>query len=173
MRNLAFILLLMSSLSFAAPQMKPGLWKIDMTSTDASGKKTDISKQMEAAMANVPADQRKKMQEMMKNMGQETTNVSPTKVCLTEQMVKDPKNISKYQQDKCKTDTVAQSNDKIISTFSCEDGTKGKINFVFKDSTSYTGKIDVIPSKGRPSSIEYHGKFLSSDCGNVKPVPQS
>lgn len=174
MKYIAILLLFTSSLSFASTSIKPGLWKIDMTMKQAGGKEMNISKQMEEAMAKVPAAQREKMKDMMKGIGKGVGNFDPTKVCFTKDMVNNPKSVSKHQQQEdCDTNVVSKSDKKIVSTFTCKNGTKGKTNITFENDKNYKGVVDITSPEGKSSRMEYEANFVSSDCGDVKPIKET
>lgn len=170
MKFLAFILIFNTSLALAAIDLKPGLWKIDMTIEQEDGKGMNLSKQMQEAMDKIPEAQKKEMQKRMGKMVNAPV-MDPTKVCYTEEMLKDPKSVSKAQQkEKCDTNVLSQTKRQIVSTFECEEGTKGKVKFNIKSNKSYQTKINVTNPEGEKTQMQYNGEFVSSDCGDVKPM---
>lgn len=171
MKFLILILVLSSPLAFGSLEIKPGLWKVDVTVKDAKGAETNVSKKMQDAMAKLPPAQRKQMEEMMKSQGAGKLPGDLTKVCYTEEMIKNPESMARYEGAKdCSTKVLERSSKKMTTSFTCKDGTKGTASFRAQNRESYAGEVDAVTGKGEAAKMSYKGTFVSSDCGNVKPL---
>ena len=164
----------------AQQKMRPGLWENTISMKSQSGQIEAAMAQAQKAMASMPPAQRKQMEQMMAAQG---LNISSgpqghsIKACITpEQAALD----SFPQQDGCtqKLQRVDASTLKV--SFSCKGGqgapaTSGEGTVHFQSPTAYTGqfKIKTTGANGKPEQIDMAqtGKWLSGDCGAVKPIP--
>jgi len=172
MKFLSLIFLMTSLTAQAGLSMKPGLWGVAMV-VSTSGKQIDPSAEMKKAMAGMPADQKKKMQEMMKKMGAPTGigENGDMQVCYSEGMLKNPGSLVKPQdKQKCDAKVVEQSDTKVVTNFKCEDGTTGEATWSMSGPEKYHGLIKMKSPKRGATEINSSGKFISSNCGNVKPL---
>lgn len=160
--------------TFAALDMKPGLWKV-MVKVKTDGKETNIQEQMQKAMAQMPAEKKAKMMEMMAKMNT-GTGISPNgdlQLCYSkamlenEQSIIDQKDIN-GKDSGCKTTISEKTSKKIVAKFDCKNGAKGVSVWNITSSTSFTGNVKT-DNKGKKSEINHTGEFVSSDCGTIKP----
>lgn len=161
-------LLISSPGAWAALNMKPGLWKVDMRVT-SDGKTVNPSETMKNAMAKMPEADKKKMMDMM---GKMDTGVGPngeTNICYSKKAIDKPETMGRPSPD-CKTTLVTNTGNKVVSNFTCKDGTTGDAIWDLKSPENMMGKINVRDPKGKNSEITYDGKFIQADCGKVKPV---
>ena len=166
MRYLALFAILMSFKCFAAFEIDPGLWKINVV-MKINGKEFDPTAGMEKALANMPADKKKKM---LESMGNVAFSDGGTQVCYSKESLKKAELFSKDQPGDCASKIVFQSSKKITTDYQCKDGTKGKGVWEMKSNKSYIGYVTMdSPSKGR-SEMNYNGSFVKSDCGSLKPL---
>ena len=163
----------------AAQTMKPGLWEINtkMSSSDAAMNKEMAAMQKE--LANMPPDQRKMMEGMMAKQGVGMNAgggalTTAVKVCMTKEMVE--RNEVGSAQGDCKHSNAARSGNSMKFSYVCSkppSSGEGQVNFVSPE--AYTMKMTVkSTNNGKPESMtmDASGKFLSAECGNVKPVAQ-
>jgi hypothetical protein len=169
MRKTIFSFVLSSVLSIsatvlAAERMKPGLWLITIKSD---------------AMKNKPQMSPQQMEEMRKrgvNVKQMQDGITETKVCMTKEMVeRDRPPMGKNQKD-CHMDNFERSGNTYSAKMVCDgpnmQGTvmvkgvhSGLENYSWTSDfkgTSHGHKID--------SHQEARGKWLSPDCGDIKPA---
>lgn len=168
MKYLLVSLTLLSTASWGALDMKPGLWKVDMRMT-SDGKTVNPSNQMKTAMEKMPEAEKKKMMDMM---GKVNSGVKPngeTTICYSKEVVQKPESMGRPSPD-CKTSLVTNTGNKIVSNFTCKDGTTGDSTWDMKTPESMMGRVNVRDPKGKTSQITYDGKFVKADCGDVKPV---
>lgn len=163
MKFLLVTLLLASPQAFSALNMKPGLWKVKMV-MKSGGKEINPSAEMEKAMAQMPEAQKKKMQAMM---GAQDGGMN---VCYSKEMLEKPEKLGSQKDKKCDTKVITQTSNKVVSTFKCEDGTKGDGTWKITSPSAYTGLMNIVSSKGEKSQINYTANFLAKDCGKVEPL---
>ena len=161
-------------------KMRPGLWENSISMKSQSGQMEAAMAQAQKAMASMPPAQRKQMEQMMAAQG---LNISSgpqghsIKVCITpEQAAMD----HIPQQDGCTQKMQRVDANTMKMSFSCKGGqgeppTSGEGTVHFQSPSAYTGqfKIKTPGINGKPEQIDMaqSGKWLSDNCGAIKPVP--
>ncbi len=165
------MLFLLVSLSYAAIDINPGLWEVEMK-ISSGGKEIDPMAEVKKAMAKMSPEQKKQMEAMMKKMGKkvELGDSGGFKVCYTKEMLAKDENIAKQKNKKCKTSDLVRAENKIKMNFECEDGTKGTGIWTIIDKESYKGDMDMTSAQGKSGKVIFNGKFSKKDCGTVKPI---
>lgn len=194
-------LFLAAGLSFNAyaiqVNMKPGLWEHSFKLTEGSmgaitGAQQEQAGQameeMKRQMANLPPEQRKMMEDMMAKQGiklsdkgiempSQNIHISKdgttVKVCVTQAQI-DSGDLP--QPENCEQKITQVSAGVFKSTFVCkgEHPVRGEGQIAFQNDKAYTGTTKVVTEINKEmKTIEgtQSGKWLSSDCGNVKPLP--
>jgi hypothetical protein len=162
--------LLLPLSSFAALDIKPGLWTTKMT-IEIAGQKLDPAEMMDTAFALMSAEQKKKVQDMIAKSGHSLPKMDKdgAKSCLTADMLKDPNKITETQE--CKTTITSQTSKKVVGTFKCtEPEATGTFEWNATSQTAYSGVMNGKTADGKSALIRADGKFLSADCGKVKPL---
>ncbi|MBS7808407.1 DUF3617 domain-containing protein [Variovorax sp. PCZ-1] len=178
--RIAFIIssVFIASLAFAQSSNKPGLWEV--TSKMTAPANPQLAKQMEEAqkaMASMPAAQRKQMEEMMAKQGVSMSfgagGTTAVKVCITPDMA----NRLPIEQRQGCTYKFSQSGATHNFSFQCTNPPgDGEGQFTFSDADNYSGKMRVTSTQGGKKDtmdIQTTGKFLGTNCGNVKPMPMA
>jgi hypothetical protein len=176
--------------------MKPGLWentfKLNETSLTAEQieqkeKMMKAMEQMKTQLANMPPEQRKMMEQMMEkqgikmgdqglDMGLQNVQISKdgtvVKSCITQADI-DRGEMPKTQEN-CEQNTKQVSATVIKTSFTCSGPhpTHGEGEITFQSNKAYTGTMSVTTEMNKKSQTitgSQSGKWLSSDCGNVKP----
>lgn len=150
--------------------IKPGLWQI-RSERDINGQKApDMSERLK----NMPPERRAQVEAMMKQHGVDASG-NIAKVCQTREML-DSKNFVNPVPD-CKTTYSTRTNSLWKSHTSCPQmhlESDGEITF--SNSENYVTKItSVTQSEGTTSTshMTMTGKWLSADCGDVKPLSET
>jgi hypothetical protein len=167
------------SLAAHAQSTKPGLWEIS-SKMDTSGN-AEMAKQMAEAqkqMAAMPPAQRKMMEEMMAKQGMSMNmkgdGSTVIKVCITPEMANRP---PVEQQKDCTYNFPARSGNIQRFSFQCtQPVSSGEGEITFKGPDDYDGKMKLtITNQGKKETVTMNttGKFLSSNCGAIKPMPAS
>jgi hypothetical protein len=170
MKSIILILTLVAPFAQAKSlDIKAGLWQVNMSMKGADGKETIPASAISAALEKVPEAQRKQMMEMMGEMNPMMSNKG-IKACYTEAMIKDPKSMAKYDEGECETTITSQTSKEIKSNFKCQDGARGTAVWKFQSPTSFEGTFNVNSPELGEVTMVHKGKFLSKDCGDVKPL---
>ena len=160
----------------AQQRMRPGLWEHSVTMKTQSGQMEAAMAEMQKSLASMPPEQRKQKQ----MMAQQGVGMGPkgqtVKVCITKEQA-DLDNIP--QQEGCtqKVQRVDASTMKVA--FSCKGGqgqppSSGEGTITMQGPTAYTGQFRFkTQNQGKPEQIDMaqSGKWLSDNCGAIKPMP--
>ena len=164
-----------------AQTMKPGLWEITNKmggSGDTGAKMAAAQAEMQKQMAAMPPEQRKQMEKMMAQQG---VNMAPgaagggmaVRVCITKEMAARNETPAQSQGD-CKQEQLQKSGNTTKFKFTCtKPPSSGEGEVTMNNPESYTMKMKMTsPEKGKPEqmTMDAQGKFVSSDCGSVKPI---
>jgi hypothetical protein len=165
-----------TSPSSLAQSSKPGLWEI----TQKLGGNPEIEAAMarvEKQMASMSPEQKKMMQAMVAkqgvSMGTATGGGTVAKICITKEMADRPRLPSQMQGD-CTTTLSDKTASSMKMKFVCKSpASSGEGTYTFASDAAYSMKMKMtIDDKGGPKTmtIDSQGKWLSNDCGDVKPL---
>ena len=162
----------------SAQSMKPGLWEITSKMQTASGQMERQMAQAQQQMANMPPEQRKMMEEMMARQGVKMGTAGgggmTMKVCMTKEMIERNEMPSQQQRGDCKTTSQSRSGNTMKFSYACtQPPSSGEGVMTFNGDTGYTMKMNTTTTvKGKPEkmTMDATGKWLSADCGNIKPI---
>ncbi|MDO8251147.1 MAG: DUF3617 domain-containing protein [Rhodoferax sp.] len=159
----------------AAQTMKPGLWEINNKMTSSSGEAEKAMTEAQKQLASMPPDQRKMMEDMMAKQGVaigKGAGSTAVRVCMTKEMVE--RDEVATQQGQCQQTTSPRTGNTMKFSFVCTQppsSGEGQVNFVSPE--AYTMKMTLNSmAKGKPEkmNMDATGKFLSPECGNIKPI---
>jgi hypothetical protein len=160
----------------SAQNLKPGLWEMTHNVKSASGELERGRALAQQQMANMPPEQRRMMEEAMAKQGvQMGTGPGPMtmKTCLTKEMVE--RNEMPVQHGNCATTKQQRSGNTLKVVYTCTkppSTTEGE--YTFQSSEAFTVKMTVhttVGAGGRDTmTVDGSGKWLSADCGKLKPV---
>ena len=175
MRNaplIAATLLAAAPLAAGAQSLKPGLWEIHHKSDNPqmAGGMAEMRQQM----AQMPPEQRKQMEAMLAQQGVKMApgagGATAMQVCLTKEMV-ERNDIP--MQDGCRVTQQQRSGSTMKMAYACTNPpSSGEGQVTFNGPESYTSRMTVRSmAQGRTDTptMESDGKWLKSDCGNVRP----
>jgi Protein of unknown function (DUF3617) len=159
-----------------AQTTKPGLWEVKSKMSSSSN--PQLAKQMEEAqkaMANMPPAQRKMMEDMMAKQGVSMSasgdGATVLKLCISPEMAKLP---PVQQRQGCTYNTPARVGNTQKFSFQCSNpAANGEGEVTYSGSDAYNGKMRITTERnGKPETMnmETSGKFLGSDCGDIKPI---
>jgi hypothetical protein len=163
------------ALSTSAQTMRPGLWEIKNNMSTSSGEMEKAMAMAQQELAKMPADQRKMMEDMMakQGIGMGVVSGSPTlKVCMTQEMIE--RNEMATQQGDCQHTVLPRTGNTMKFSFVCSKPPstgEGQVTFVSPE--AYTMKMQLkTKAKGKTESVsmEASGRFLSPECGAIKPI---
>ena len=155
----------------------PGLWEHSVTMKSDDGAIEGAMAEMQKQMATMTPEQRKQMEAAMAGRGIKmgaTPGGSSIKVCVTpEEAAKPPEMRSSVGQ--CTQKNMQRSGNTMKFKYECtQPPSAGEGEMTFISDKAYSGKTIVSSldaSKPRQMTMEMQGKWLSADCGDVKPRP--
>jgi hypothetical protein len=169
---LSFAALAAFCLAASAQTQAPGLWEHTMNMKSSSGEMERAMAEMQKQMAAMPPEQRKQMEQMMASRGVKIGAQGTTvKACITKEEAAVPPE-TRMPGD-CKQSDVQRSGNKMSYKFECaKPPSKGEGEVTFISDKAYSGSstVDsVVAGKPQQVKMEMSGKWLASDCGDVKP----
>ncbi len=196
-RAAAALAVVFASGAVCAQTLQAGLWEVSSKlptgnsdlarlgaqSQDARSKAPAMSSEQRAAMmaqmkdqlAKMPPEQRKAVEQsmaVMQNMSMNADGSTSMKVCYTKEMI--ARGQLGGQQGKCTYSPTDTSGSTRKFSFSCaEPDAKGEGSYTMLSPTAFTGSMTVSSvQNGKPQNmtLSSSGKFVSADCGSVKPI---
>lgn len=161
------------SLHAAKIQMKPGLWENTINIKSQSGKIESSLNDLKSKMASMPAEQRKMMEEVMAKQGLSVNQeASKIKVCISKEQAENLE-IPQGENSDCRHEILKRTASSIKMRFNCTGETKasGEGEYTLLSPIAYKGKSivnAVVNGKQDKMEMSQMGKWLSSDCGNIK-----
>ena len=168
----ALMLTLLALPCARAQTQAPGLWEQTMKSQD--GQMEAAAAQMRQQMDAMPPEQRKKIEEMMASRGvQMGAQGTTAKFCLSKEQA--AKGAEPHMGGECSRQNLTRNGNTIKFSFECSKPRpmKGEGEMTFASDKAYSGRSTVssqVNGQARQMSMEMSGKWLSADCGDVKPV---
>ncbi|MDQ6700085.1 MAG: DUF3617 domain-containing protein [Acidobacteriota bacterium] len=161
-----FILVAFAAHAQVAP-IKPGLWQVRSERETNGRKAPDLSERLK----NLPPERRAQAEAMMKERGIDASG-NIAKICQTREML-DSKHFANSVPD-CKITYSTRTNSSWKSHTSCaQNHIESDTEMIFSNPENYTVKTaSTIQSDGqtKTSHMTMTGKWLSADCGDVKPL---
>ncbi len=176
------ILLAASGAAQAQSTIKPGLWeskivRMTMDGKDALAQMNAAQEQMRQAFAKMPPEQRKKMEAMMPaQSGDSGTH----RICISPEMVaKDGALVPRPQRAECDPPKVSKSGNRTSFEAVCKQVGGGQTvskGEILIDGDLASSKIEAVSTDRagarHTTQTETQMKFVSSNCGSVKPIDQ-
>jgi hypothetical protein len=133
--------------------------------------------QMQQQLASMPPAQRKQMEDMMAkqgvSMGASANGGMSVKVCMTKEMA-ERNEMPQAEQGDCKSTAHPRiGNTQKLSYVCTKPPSSGEGQVTFLGNEAYTMKmVTTSTAKGKPEkmTMEGSGKWLSADCGAIKPM---
>lgn len=154
---------------------KPGLWEVT-SRLGGSPEMEQAMAQMQKQMASMPPEQRKQMEAMLAKQGMNVASTPAgvlSKMCITKEMV-DRSQLPMQTQGDCTSSTSNKTSAGMTFKFTCASpASSGEGQYTFMDDSAYTMKMKInTQQQGKPvlTTVDSSGKWLSADCGNIKPL---
>ena len=159
--------------------MKAGLWEMKtlkqvMDGKDMQARMAGAQAQMQQAMADLPPEQRRKMEAMMEKRGPAMSGGGAMRMCISPEMAARD-NPMVDPEGKCEPTKMSRSGNKTSYEFNCK--TAGGSMVGKGDSTvagdTITSRMDMTTSDAtgkHTMQTESQMKYLGADCGGLKPV---
>jgi hypothetical protein len=164
---------ILGGIAFAqTSRLKPGLWEAasEMNMGDVA------SMIPQDKLAKMTPEQRAQVEAMMKRSA--STPMS-TKLCYTKEQLDKGLNYNMERAGTCTSKTISNNGSKQVSEISCDSAkakTTGTVSMEAIDPEHYAGVVQMHSvSNGQPRdmTIKVTGKWLGSNCGDVKPLDYS
>lgn len=161
----------------AAQTMKPGLWEItNKIGGETGAKMAAAQSEMQQQLAAMPPAQRKQMEQMMAQqgvgMGAGAGGAMTARICMSKEMA--ARNEPPAQQGDCKQEYSKRSGNTTRFKFVCaKPPSSGEGEVTLHSPESYSMKMTTTTqTRGKPEqmTMEARGKWLSNDCGTLKPA---
>ena len=158
------------------PHIRPGLWEetIDFKTDDPRA--TAAMAQMKERLAAMSPDQRAMVENAMKSHGMGLGAGNNTlRICVTREQI--ARGFRPEDKGHCSRSNVSQSGNATSFDFACKndrDSVTGHGTFTEMGDTAFavsTVADTVTPKATSHVESKIAGKFVSSDCGDVKPMP--
>ncbi len=172
-----FSALLVCTTAASAQSIKPGLWEMQHK-MGGNPQMDQAMAQMQKQMAAMTPAQRKQMEAMMGQQGVSmpspgTGGGMAMKVCITPEMAARSE-LPSQSEGQCTSKVTSRSGNTLKMAFTCQNPpSSGEGTYTFSGDTAYTMKMVMTTTRqGKPESMtmDGQGKWLSADCGAVKPV---
>jgi uncharacterized membrane protein YkoI len=157
-----------------AQTQAPGLWEHTFAMKSQDGQMDEAMAQMHKQMEAMPPEQRKKIEEMMASRGVKMgAQGTAAKFCLSKEQA--AKGAEPRLSGDCSRQDLTRSGNTMRYSFECSkpQPMKGEGEMTFVSDKAYTGKSTVtsqVNGQPRQMSMEMSGKWLSADCGDIKPM---
>jgi len=172
-----FLALLAASAAATAQTIRPGLWEMQNRMGGNPAMEQAMA-QMQQQMAAMTPAQRKQMEAMMAQQGVAMPQAGAggalsMKVCVTPEMAARGDMPTQTEGD-CTTTITSRSGNTLKMNFACKNPpATGEGSYTFQGDTAYTMKMAMKTTRaGKTESMtmDGQGKWLSADCGKVKPL---
>jgi hypothetical protein len=167
----AVVCLSLAAPAQTVPRIKAGLWQIQLEHEANGQKMPDASERMKEHMKNMTPERRKQFEEMMRQRGVDPSAGGTVKLCYSQKMVERG---AWSDQGGCKTEYSNRSPSAWKWHSICSQvGYEGDGEASFPDPENFIVKssgVLTVGGKTRASSSVRTGKWLSADCGNVRPM---
>lgn len=152
-----------------AAEMLPGLWEFSSEDIEVDGMQMPGVAEMVEQMKNLPADQRKMMEDMLAAQGVELGS-GGIRMCLSEAQVKS-RELPFQDEHGCTQEITEQTDSLWKFSFECPDATgQGETRLISeREVTSIIESDYRVGNQQGSSRMQSHGKWLSENCGTLKP----
>ncbi len=161
-----------------AQALKPGLWEVSNKMQSTSGEMEKGMADMQAQMAAMTPEQRKMMQDMMAKQGVAMGSGGPgamvVKVCITKEMIERNEVVTRGGEGDCKSSPSPRVGNTMKVSFTCTNPpSSGEGQVTFLGPEAYQTKMvmnSMNKGKSEKVNMDGQGKWLSGECGAVKPM---
>jgi Protein of unknown function (DUF3617) len=162
------------SAAFAdALNVKPGLWE---TTVSSPGGAPGMGAIPQDRLANLSPEQRAAIEAAMRARGGGGSQPTVTKSCITAEQLSKPLTFGQDNNRSCKVSLVNSTRSKQEMALSCDNPNMkatGTLTIESQNDEHYTGVLLIHADGGDNGGMQinrkFTGKWISSDCGDVKP----
>ena len=172
---LAIAAALAATAAQAQSHLKPGLWEEQVTIKTDDAQANAAMEQMKEKLASMPPDQRAMIEKMMASHGMGMGGApSSLRVCMTKEQVE--RDFTPDNSGRCQRTHVNRSGNVIKFDFTCTSSHsdvsgQGTLTLMGDSAFAMSSAADTVTQKkAMHIQTDIAGKFVSSDCGDVKPM---
>ncbi len=164
-------------LGFAGPapaqtptlDLKPGLWQVT-----SIGAMTGVAPIPPEVLANMPPEKREQAEAALQAAMARASQPQVTRNCVTEDQLRRGLNFDNKPNPSCQRTMVSNTSSVLMVHEECTGARRmvGNFRFTAIDRETMKGDIEVMMSNGADTTTmkrSLQGKWLGSDCGDVKP----
>ncbi|MBK3870338.1 DUF3617 family protein [Pseudomonas stutzeri] len=153
-----------------AQQILPGLWEFSSSDVQVDGQQMPGMDQMLEQMRNLPAEQRRKMEEMLAAQGVQLGSKG-VQVCLSKAQVESGE--LPFQDDPACTQSITERSDQLWKfRFECP-GARGQGEARFISPREFTSTVESQYRQGAETGttrMQTHARWIADDCGQLRPA---
>jgi hypothetical protein len=172
----ASIAIALPVLADSASHLTPGLWEQTMTMKSQGGDMEAKMAEAQARLAALPPEQRAMVQAQMQSHGVQMNpggHNMTTRVCISKEMAEHDTPPSR--DNRCEQKQLERNGSTVHFKVVCQGNppSTGEGTFTMTSATSYSGTMSVnTVVDGKPEKMDsaMTGKWLGSDCGDIKPA---
>ena len=161
--------------AFAQQALKPGLWQVE-TRMPSDPEFEKSMAEMREQLASMSPEERKQMEAKMGKQGVQLAagakGGAATRFCMTREQA--ARQESPGAKGECTVTKVNRSGNTVSSSFTCSNPrSSGESVVRYASAEAYSSKTTTVTEQGGKKDttvIESDAKWLSSDCGTVKPL---
>lgn len=171
----ALVAAAMSCGALAQQALKPGLWQVE-TRMPSDPEFDKSMAELREQLASMSPEERKQMEAMMGKQGVQFGagghGGTAAKFCMSREQAE--RHETAAAQGDCKVTRQARSGNTITSSFTCVNPkSSGESAVTFTSAQAYASKLTMVTEQGgkkEKTVMESNAKWLSADCGNLKPI---
>jgi len=166
---------LLGAAAQAQTHIRPGLWEEQITIKSDNPQANAAMAQMQEKLASMPPEQRAAVEKMMASHGMGAGGAPNTvRTCITKEQVE--RGFTPDAGGRCQHTNVARSGNVTQFDFTCTSAHgdvsgHGQLTEMSDTAFTMTSAADVVTkTSSMRTQTDIAGRFVSSDCGDVKPV---
>ncbi|ODU07891.1 MAG: hypothetical protein ABS84_15250 [Rubrivivax sp. SCN 71-131] len=162
-----------------AQRIAPGLWEMKMNMASPDGKLQQQMAAMQKELAQLPPEQRKMMEEMMARQGvgiDAAKGMHAARICISKEQAERDE-LPADPDGRCKYERMQRSGSMMRFAFTCSDPqSRGEGEIKLQGDKAYSSRMttETTGPQGRTERMEINqqARWLSADCGTLKPAPK-
>lgn len=171
----AFLAAAANAPALAQQTARPGLWQVE-TRMPSDPEFEQSMADLRAQLASMSPQERKQMEAMMGKSGVQLApgakGGTATRFCMSREQAERKEMLG--ARGDCKVTRLSRSGNTVTSSFTCSNPrSSGESTVTFASAEAYTSKVTMVSEEGGKKDrtvIESDAKWLSSDCGSLKPI---
>jgi hypothetical protein len=162
-----------------AQRIAPGLWEIKLNMASDDGKLQAEMAEMQKQMAQLSPEQRKMMDDMLARQGSSvdmSRGLQATRVCISKEQAERDE-LPTEREGRCSYGPMQRSGSTVRMSFTCTDpASRGELEFKLQSEKAYSSRVTTTETSGRKGEhrrveMSQQARWLSADCGKLRPMP--